>query len=203
MEERQPWYKQMIAVPNILGYLRLIMIPIFVWLYLRAGETKAYWQPALVIAVSGLTDFLDGKIARKFHMITNLGKVLDPVADKLTQVSMVVCLALRYPLMIAVFVLFAVKEIVLGIVGLTLLQKKHRRLDGAMWCGKICTFVLYIVMFLLFLLPQIPLAAANVMILVCGALLIYAFLHYLWVYVRLWRGEEVPHTVHTKKGIAN
>ena len=202
MEEKQTWYKQMLAVPNNKGYLRILMIPAFVWLYLRAGETGDYWMAALVIALSGFTDFLDGKIARKFNMITSLGKVLDPVADKLTQAAMVICLSLRYPLMIAVFVLFALKEIVLGIVGLALLKKKHRRLDGAMWCGKICTFILYMAMFVLFLFPQIPAPAAVIMILICGALLIYAFLHYLSVYRRMWRGEDVPHTVRTQKGLA-
>ena len=108
--------------------------------------------------------------------------------------AMVICLSLRYPLMIAVFVLFALKEIVLGIVGLALLKKKHRRLDGAMWCGKICTFILYMAMFVLFLFPQIPAPAAVIMILICGELLIYAFLHYLSVYRRMWRVEDVPHT---------
>ena len=54
MEEKQTWYKQMLAVPNILGYLRILMIPAFVWLYLRAGETGDYWMAALVIALSGL-----------------------------------------------------------------------------------------------------------------------------------------------------
>ena len=59
-----------------------------------------YWWAAGILAVSTLTDMVDGKIARRFHMVTNLGKILDPVADKATQCTLLVCLAVRHPVFV-------------------------------------------------------------------------------------------------------
>lgn len=69
------------SIPNILSYFRLLLIPLFIVLYVQEDFTEAL----ITLAASGLSDILDGRIARKYDMVTDLGKVLDPVADKLTQ----------------------------------------------------------------------------------------------------------------------
>ena len=87
------WKKEILSIPNILSLFRLLLIPVYTVLFLRAERPVDYWWAAGILAVSTLTDMVDGKIARRFHMVTNLGKILDPVADKATQCTLLVCLA--------------------------------------------------------------------------------------------------------------
>ena len=86
--------KERFSIPNLMGYFRLLLIPVFCYLYLAK---EAYHWAAGVVLLSSLTDLFDGMIARKFNMITNLGKALDPIADKLTHGALALCLAFRYP----------------------------------------------------------------------------------------------------------
>lgn len=79
-----------------LGYFRILLIPVYVLLYYHAESVREYYMAAVLVGISGITDMLDGKVARHFNMITELGKALDPVADKLTLGAMILCLAFRY-----------------------------------------------------------------------------------------------------------
>ena len=86
----------------------------------------------LVVLLSSLTDLFDGKIARRFHMVTELGKALDPIADKLTHAALAICLATRYPMMWALIALMLVKEGYMGLWG------SYSVKEGKMWmerCG--------------------------------------------------------------------
>jgi cardiolipin synthase len=98
---------------------------------------------------------IDGKIARRFSMVTNLGKILDPLADKATQLTLIVCLSLKYPILIALIALFIVKESFQVIAGAINLQKGIM-LKGALISGKICTTILFITLIVLVLIPEIP-----------------------------------------------
>lgn len=178
--------KEIFSIPNLMGYFRILLIPLFSWLYCSADSVGDYYAAAAVVGVSGLTDMFDGKIARRFHMITELGKFIDPLADKLTQAALLICLAIRYPLMRAVLALFIIKEGFMLVMG-GLLLPKGRKLDGAMWFGKVCTAVLYAALFLLLLLPGIGEGAANALIAVCGAFLLFSFLMYIPVFRRMWK----------------
>ena len=77
--------KQIFSIPNLFGYFRILILPVIAWLYLNAKEPSDYYVVTGLLILSSCTDFLDGLIARKFHMITDIGKVLDPISDKLTQ----------------------------------------------------------------------------------------------------------------------
>lgn len=185
--------KEIFSIPNLMGYFRILLIPLFSWMYCTADSTGDYYAAAVVVGVSGLTDMFDGKIARRFHMITELGKFIDPLADKLTQAALLICLAVRYPLMRAVLVLFVIKEGFMAVMG-ALLLPRGKKLDGAMWFGKVCTAVLYAVLFLLLLLPGIGTTAANVLIGICGAFLLFSFLMYIPVFRRMWKESEGDRT---------
>ena len=91
------WKKEILSIPNILSLFRLLLIPVYTVLFLRAERPVDYWWAAGILAVSTLTDMVDGKNARRFHMVTNLGKILDPVADTATQCTLLVSLAVRHP----------------------------------------------------------------------------------------------------------
>ena len=185
--------REIFSIPNLMGYFRILLIPLFSWMYCTADSTGDYYAAAVVVGVSGLTDMFDGKIARRFHMITELGKFIDPLADKLTKAALLICLAIRYPLMRAVLVLFVIKEGFMAVMG-ALLLPRGKKLDGAMWFGKVCTAVLYAVLFLLLLLPGIGTTAANVLIGICGAFLLFSFLMYIPVFRRMWKESEGDRT---------
>ena len=85
------WKKEILTIPNLLSVFRIALIPVYLNIYLDG----AYGRAAAVLAVSCLTDLVDGKIARKFNMISNVGKVLDPLADKLTQLVFCDSVAIR------------------------------------------------------------------------------------------------------------
>ena len=85
---------RIVTLPNALSLLRILMIPVFVWLYCAK---KAYHWSAAVVVATGLTDVLDGLLARRLHMESNLGRVLDPLADKLAQAALCLVMMLRFP----------------------------------------------------------------------------------------------------------
>ena len=90
--------KEIFSIPNLMGYFRILLIPVFCYLYITAETEREYLYAVLVVLLSSLTDLFDGKIARRFHMVTELGKALDPIADKLTHAALAICLATRYPM---------------------------------------------------------------------------------------------------------
>ena len=179
-----PLRKQIFSIPNILGYFRILLLPLIVWRYVTADSIAEFHMAAVIIGISGITDFLDGFIARKFNMITNLGKIVDPVADKLTQAAIVFSLSFRFQWLIPVVVLFVIKEGFMGIMGVILL-KKGKMLNGAKWFGKVSTAVLYVVMFILILAPNIQEQIANTLIVLSGFLLLMSFILYIPVYKKI------------------
>lgn len=181
--------KEVFSIPNILTYFRILLIPVFVVLFINSKENLSFHIASIaVVALSGLTDMLDGKIARHFNMITELGKIIDPVADKLTQCAIMVCLAVRYPLLWAFIGALVVKEITMAVLGMVFL-KKGRKLKGAHWYGKVSTVVFYLVMMTLLVVPpsKMPFEVSLVLILVSGAFMIFSFIMYLTVYFNMAR----------------
>lgn len=154
-------------IPNILSVFRILLIPFFVWQMLQGNTVNA----AVVLIFSGLTDILDGGLARRFNWISSLGKVLDPVADKATQVAVCLMLARRMPQFWYFFALILLKELVMLLLGGWLL-KKGVRLLGARWFGKVVTTFFYIIMVGLLFFPAIP---PKTVILVLGAFTVAAF----------------------------
>lgn len=190
--------KEICSIPNILSYIRLLLIPVFVVLYVGADAPGDYYLAAGVVLLSGLTDLFDGQIARRCNMITELGKALDPIADKLTQAAIVFCLMLRFPGVVFLMVLLVVKELFMGVCGLVLLRR-GRKLDGAMWFGKVSTAVFYAVMLLLIALPEIPAAVVNGILVVTGFFLALSFALYIPVFVRMFRESRGKREDHTRK----
>ena len=121
--------ENILTIPNLLSLIRILLIPFIIWLYCAR---KAYLCTIIVIALSGFTDIIDGKIARKFNMVSDVGKVLDPVADKLTQATLVICLTARYPWMWALLALFAVKECLMLLWGYLTLKSTDTSVSTSM-----------------------------------------------------------------------
>ena len=180
----------MFTIPNLMGYFRIILIPIFMAVYIGADSRADYIAAAVILGISGLTDCFDGKVARHFNMITEWGKVLDPVADKLTQAAVFISLSFRYPTMRYLVILFVVKEMFMGIMGAVML-KKGSMMDGARWYGKLCTAVLYGAMFILLLVVDLSYFAAGLIISICIIMNVFSFACYIVYYVRVLMNKPV------------
>ncbi len=175
------WKKEIWTIPNLLSLFRLILIPVYIHIYLNAAGPKDYLLAAVILAVSCLTDLVDGKIARKFNMISTLGKFLDPLADKATQGAMILCLAVHHPVLWALLALFVVKE-GFQLVAMIINLRKGMALDGALMAGKICTTILFITLIIMVLLPGLSTTAANVLTGICFAAMAVAFVEYVRAY---------------------
>ena len=172
---------QILTIPNLLSIVSLALIPLIVWLYCVKKEYN--WAVAIIL-LSGITDMVDGYIARHFNMISDFGKILDPVADKMTQAAVIICLTVKYDFMYVLITLFAIKELVMGAMGFLAIKKKDS-VNSAKWYGKANTVVLYAVMMLLILFPGMPNALANTLITLCGAMMLFSFVLYTRFYIRL------------------
>jgi cardiolipin synthase len=177
--------KDLWSIPNILCYVRFLLIPFFVYLYIKAEEPKEYLQAAAVVFVSGLTDFLDGFIARTFKMVTELGKLIDPMADKLTQASLIFVLVVKIKWMFVLLILFVVMQLFMLIAGIFMLRK-DKRLNGAKWFGKVSTMVFYAVMLVLIAVPALDNMVTDILMVVCGAFLLLSFMLYIKEYVKMY-----------------
>ena len=169
--------KQIFTIPNLLSAFRVILAVVFLILFYQTDLTKERNVLTAIILISAVTDFLDGKIARRFHMVSEVGKILDPVADNITQGVLILGLMREYPLLKWLFVLFAVKEAFMGIVGAKVLKKTGEN-KGAMWYGKVCTAFFYLVMLILLFVPDIPMNIANDLILGCSFFMALSFVLY-------------------------
>jgi len=175
------WKKEIFTIPNLLSLFRLVLIPVYIVLYLNARDATDYFLAAAILAVSCLTDLIDGKIARHFNMISTVGKVLDPFADKLTQFSLIICLAIRYPFLWYLVGLFFVKECFQLIAG-CLNLRRGRMLKGALLTGKICTTVLFVSLILLVMIPTLDVSVVKIIAIVDAVFLLIAFGDYAYAY---------------------
>ena len=175
------WKKEIFTIPNLLSLFRLCLIPVYILIYLNASVPEHYFISAGILAVSCLTDMIDGKIARRFNMISTIGKFLDPVADKATQFTLIVCLAITHPILWSLAILMFVKEGFQFFAGL-IVFRKGKMLKGALFSGKICTVVLFISLILMVLLPDMKPGAVVAITVVDGAFMLYSFVSYILTY---------------------
>lgn len=175
------WKKEIWTIPNLLSLFRLLLIPVYIFIYLNAHDAWDYYLAAGILAVSCLTDLIDGKIARRFNMISTVGKILDPLADKSTQFTLILCLAMKYRFLWYLVLLFVVKEcfqLVAGGINL----RKGKMLKGALLSGKICTTVLFISLILLVMFPEINETAVLIIAIIDMCFMMVSFCNYLFAY---------------------
>lgn len=189
--------KDILTVPNALSLFRLLLIPLMLYLY---RDRQAYTAVAVLIALSALTDVLDGRIARRFHCVSDIGKVLDPIADKLTQGCLILCLLDKYPWFLWLLLLFLVRELVVTGMG-CLVLKRTDIMNGAMWYGKAATVLIYSCMFLLILFPGIPESAAVVMCACCAGMIVLSMILYVLFYRGILRdaGRRKTDRAHAQR----
>lgn len=185
----KPTVREVFTIPNIMGYIRILLIPVFMTIYIQADSLSDYRLAALIAGISAISDFFDGLIARKCNMVTELGKFIDPLSDKLSQAGMIVCLGFRYPFMRYAIALFVVKELFMGVMGIIMLCHNGRKLNGAKWYGKVCTAVLYTGMFILFVFPNLAEGWVNAIIGISILFMAFSFIMYIPVFHKMYHEE--------------
>jgi len=180
--------EQVFTIPNALCFLRILIIPLIVWGFFFLDVWYSHYITAGIIIFSALLDVIDGKIARKFNMVTDFGKAIDPIADKLTQVTIATCLAIKYVLMRALVVLFVLKEIVMLIMGLLAMRKGI--VKSAKWFGKLNTVILFLTMSVMVFFPKLPPLAVNIMTLVAMCSMIATIILYVIYYIAIIYGKK-------------
>lgn len=182
------------TIPNLLSLIRILLIPVFAVLFYNDEKIWA----VVVLALSGLSDTFDGQIARRFNQVSALGKVLDPVADKLTQITIAIMLLIDFRsaenAMIQafswVFLVFLIKEAIMIIGGLIMLLLNIRPGAAEFW-GKAATLVFYVGMVLIIAFGpevgalnalvgfELPAVVTGIIVVVSAIMTIAAFLSYM------------------------
>lgn len=144
--------KRIFTLPNIISFIRILGIPYFLWLLLSEGEVL---KAAVVLIIVGATDWIDGALARALNQVTDLGKMLDPVADRLALIAAVIggYIAEIVPLTIVIGLIL--REVILAGAAAYLLKKTGGTL-AVRYMGKVATALLYTSV------PAFYLAAADI-----------------------------------------
>lgn len=170
-----PYKNKILTIPNILSFFRVALIPFIVWSYIAEEE---YVTTLVLLLISGATDIIDGFIARRFNMISDFGKAFDPIADKLTQLAMLVCLLFRFKYMIIPIVLLIIKEVFSGIASLVSI-KKTNEVKGAAWHGKLTTVSIYTMILVHLVWFNIPDTISLSIIGFCVGVMLMSFIMYI------------------------
>lgn len=180
----------MLNLPNLISAARIFLVPLFVSYYLDGKVTAAMG----VVLLAGASDVLDGAIARRFNMVTKLGKILDPVADKLMQAAMMLCAALETPAVWLLLGLHVLREAVLSLTGLHVILVTGQ-VHSARWYGKLCTALIYGCVGALLLFPRMPGHTASVLVLCCVVPVSACLVMYLGNFLRILREYEERRSV--------
>lgn len=181
-------------VPNTLSAVRLLLIPAFCVAFLAGPEY--YLLAGLALALSALSDLLDGFFARKLNQITELGKWLDPIADKLTLGAVVTCVWIRlhdqHPIMTPVFAVLILKEILMAIGGFVVVRKS-KKIVSSQWWGKAGTFIFYTCMLAIVLASVYGWGGAHqstlimVLVILPALVMVFALVRYFLMGLRILR----------------
>lgn len=173
------------ALPNILSVFRICLVPAFVAAYVLDGGEIKYYAIGIFI-VANLSDVLDGYIARRFNAQTEIGKVLDPLGDKLITFAALICIASQYRVLIWAVCVFFIKEVLMGIGGLLIRKRAKIELPPSHWLGKAATVTFFVVCLVLLTFSHyIPDSIAVIMMAAAVALALVAFINYLRMYIKI------------------
>ena len=174
------------TIPNMMSFFRIALIPFIIWAYFGM---KSVTVTVILIAVSAVTDILDGWVARRFNQVSEFGIFIDPVADKLTQGTLLLCLIPKYKLIIALVAVFVIREVIMFFAGLRV-KLVTDRLQSAKWYGKVNTVVVEGVIMALIIFTKIQRTVANILIGVCIVSVIVSLILYLAGYRKVLAEAE-------------
>lgn len=194
MQIKLPSRKEIFSIPNIMGYFRILLLPFIAYGIIN----DLYFMQIILLVISALTDFFDGKIARRFNMVTDLGKALDPVADKLTLCILFICLMFKNDYAKAIAFVMLAKEIYMLIMQLILKKKCGITSGGAKWYGKLCTATLFIALGAFLILPHMTAMMSNIIALVSVYIMLFTMLMYAHLFYSMLKKEPAMDIRHRR-----
>lgn len=185
--------KDLMTIPNAISFFRIILITPFVALFIVGRYLTNDYTPAIIVLViSGISDFFDGFIARKFHQESELGKVLDPLADKLTLIAVGVCLICIEPYVLPLMIIMVVKDIMM-IIGGTIIIHQGIIPPKSSWYGKISTFMFYISVVLVVAMAIFDFRNETLSLTILGVtagMMIFALVNYAIIFFRIQKKQK-------------
>lgn len=166
-------------IPNILSCIRILMVPLFVVLFF----SNEHWWALAVFILAGMTDVVDGILARRNNWVTNIGKILDPFADKLMQCVVLICLFIEAIVPWWLLVACVAKELLMG-AGAIFFFKRQKVVVVSAWCGKLAVCIFYAAIFSMIAFPNMP---YTVKIAICCITLfatLFAICKYFYDYMK-------------------
>ena len=176
---RKTLKQEVFTLPNIISFFRLFLIPFIVWVYTLK---QRYILTLILVGVSALSDVIDGWIARKYNMVSDIGKILDPVADKLTQFALVVCLATVYEKMLYIAATLLVREMMMLMFGFVAVTRQHMMFSSR-WFGKLATVTVYLSAASLLAYPSMPAKAVNIIMITAESVVVLSMILYVIMFV--------------------
>lgn len=175
--------KDLMTIPNAISFVRILLITPFVAFFIQ----RMYVAAAITVGISGLSDLFDGWIARKFHQESELGKVLDPLADKLTLIAVGVCLIFIEPYVLPLMIIMVLKD-VLMIIGGTIVINQGVIPPKSSWYGKLSTFMFYISVGMVVLMAIFGYVNKPLSLTVLGitaAMMIFSLVNYAIIFFKI------------------
>jgi cardiolipin synthase len=177
------------TIPNLLTLLRIVLIVPFVIFFIQEN----YILAAVCVIISGITDAFDGFIARTFNQVTDLGKILDPIADKLTLFAIMICVTIYSPVVLPVMIVLIIKDLLMLVGGSTLL-KNGLTPPPAKWYGKVGTFMFYISVCLIVFLKAVFNYQNDVLsvtlLLVTTVMMLFSLVRYYLIFLSLMKSND-------------
>lgn len=176
-------------IPNYISVFRILLVPVYVLLFFGVLGGNCFEQPflaaGLVFLLAGVSDALDGYLARRNHWISDIGKLLDPLADKLLEAAVSICIAIEFKGPFVILSAIVISKEIIMIVGAYLLMSKSNVYVSAVWCGKLATVVWYLLICMLHFFPETAKGAsilADTLCIVLILVMIMAFVFYVFNY---------------------
>ena len=181
--------KDLMTIPNAISFIRILLITPFVTFFIAAKYQiiNSYLPAVVFLAISGISDLLDGMIARKFHQESELGKVLDPLADKLTLIAVGVCLIFIEPYVLPLMIIMVLKDILM-IIGGTIVINQGVIPPKSSWYGKASTFMFYISVALVVLMEVFDYHNETISLTVLGVtsgMMIFSLVNYTIIFFKI------------------
>ncbi len=181
--------RDLVTVPNLITFFRFVLVPPFVYFFIN----EQFLLAGIMIGLSGLSDCFDGFFARKLNQVTSLGKILDPIADKVTLVAVAVCMVIYIPSILPIMLVLVGKEFLMLLGGFIMLLRKMTPPPANIF-GKIATLVFYFVISLIIFIKIVtgeeymPVVIIG-LILVAAAMLL-ALVQYAVMFVKINREKN-------------
>lgn len=176
-------------IPNFLSFFRLFLIYPFILSFLNENYIKA----SKILIISGMTDLLDGFLARVLNQRTKFGEILDPIADKLTLISIMICAANKIPSIVPFMIILICKEVCMFMAGAFLLKKVKRTIK-ARWYGKLGTAFFYLSIIIVIVVKALwgveNEFLTNCFMCLTTLLMFHALIRYLFEFISIVRAKN-------------